>query len=216
MINNFYLWFVMLFLILFFMWFMYGGKQHDFIGLEPLKSEYKLKDNLDKLPQEEADKIEILYEEENVSPEDLPSETEFPQNQGYRQKSRGETICKKCLEIWFRSPFNTVRNLRWLKNPDTGSMLELDCYNPEFRLAVERNGIQHYEYPNRFHKSEAEFNTQVQRDIFKKIQCDKNGIYLIIVPYTVSEKEIPEFIRRKLPAHLRNLASLDSVKNIAL
>jgi len=84
----------------------------------------------------------------------------------------------------------------FLKNPTTGRNLELDCYNHELRLAVEYNGIQHYRYPNKFHKSKEQFEKQLIRDDMKRLLCDRNGIYLITVPYTESHR-IKEFLTDK-------------------
>ena len=84
----------------------------------------------------------------------------------------------------------------FLKNIITGRNLELDCYNHELRLAVEYNGMQHYRYPNKFHKSKEQFENQLIRDDMKRLLCDRNGIYLITVPYTESHR-IKEFLTDK-------------------
>ena len=62
-------------------------------------------------------------------------------------------------------------------------------------LAIEYNGIQHYEYVEFFHRgNEGNLVRQQERDKLKEELCHQNGIYLIVVPYTV--KDQGEFIRR--------------------
>ncbi len=108
-----------------------------------------------------------------------------------------EGVCRRTLEAIFHRPFPTKRP-SFLKNPETGRSLELDCYNEGLKLALEYNGAQHYEYPNTFHKTKKEFSYQVRRDNYKKDLCKQNGILLLIVPHTISKKEIPHYIQNKL------------------
>ena len=84
-------------------------------------------------------------------------------------------------------------------NPETGKNLELDGYNSDLKLAFEYNGIQHYVYPNRFHKTVKEFEDQVRRDVFKKDACSLSGIYLIVIPYNIPYTDIPKYIEYYLP-----------------
>jgi hypothetical protein len=81
------------------------------------------------------------------------------------------------------------RNIRpnFLKNPATRRNLELDCYDPVSKTGIEYDGIQHYQYPNRFHKTIQEFEAQQQRDKTKEELCHKNGVRLIRVPYIIAE-----------------------------
>lgn len=112
--------------------------------------------------------------------------------------SKTENICRSILEDHYHKKFPSMR-LDILKNPDTGRNLELDCYCHELRLALEYNGIQHYKYPNRFHKTEDEFILQVARDQWKYGRCKEYGIDLIIVPYTVRTQDLRDFILQRLP-----------------
>ena len=116
------------------------------------------------------------------------------------QESKGEVECRRVLEEYFSKPFNKARP-NFLRNPvtspDIGSInLELDCYNPELKLAVEYNGIQHYKYIPYFHKSKEAFQNQKYRDYMKRELCEKNGITLIEVPYTIKIPEIKSFIMK--------------------
>lgn len=85
-----------------------------------------------------------------------------------------------------------------MRNPETGRCLELDTWDGD-KLAVEYQGIQHYKYPNHFHKNEEEFRKQVRRDQIKVELCRQLGIHLIRVPYHVPDNELEDYINRRLP-----------------
>lgn len=115
------------------------------------------------------------------------------------QESKGEAECRRVLEKMFDRPFPKARP-DILRNPVTGGMfnLELDCYNPELNIAVEYHGPQHYKFIPFFHKNREAFENQKYRDYMKKEMCQKNGILLIEVPYTVKVEKIEEFLKEKL------------------
>ena len=89
---------------------------------------------------------------------------------------------------------------------ETGRNLELDLYNDKLKLAVEYSGMQHFVYPNSFHKSKDEFISQLRRDKFKLQMCDLNGIYLITVPYNIKQdyNSIRKYIEYYLPENYEN------------
>ena len=118
-------------------------------------------------------------------------------SKGEKMCSKGEKTCRRVLEDHFGRPFKTTRSLDFLRNPETNRLLELDGYNEDFKIAFEFNGRQHYEWPNQTNQTEHDFIQQKRRDIFKREQCDLNGVYLITVPYTVVN--IKEFILSSLP-----------------
>ena len=62
-------------------------------------------------------------------------------------------------------------------------LLEYDIGIASKRLLVEYNGIQHYEYPNFFHKTRKDFKDQVGRDDLKKQLAYDNGWKLLVVKY---------------------------------
>ncbi len=113
------------------------------------------------------------------------------------KRSKGETICWQFLEKHFGVPFIRARP-KWLRNPKTGYLLELDCYNEGLKLAVEYNGEQHYVWPNFFNVTYQSFLDMVGRDAAKRSICEEMGVYLIVVPYTVKHKDIEEYILQKL------------------
>lgn len=110
-------------------------------------------------------------------------------------ESKGEVECRRVLEEIFRAPFAKARP-DFLNNPVTGGSynLELDCYNPHLRLAVEYNGVQHYKYVPYFHKNKDAFMNQKYRDELKRRMCKDNRIHLIEVPHTVKTENIKAYI----------------------
>ncbi len=115
-----------------------------------------------------------------------------------RLPSKGERICCETMERIYGVKFTSVYP-DWLRNPETGRKLELDCYNDDLKLAVEYNGEQHYNWPKYPNQTYDEFINQVRRDKLKADLCDQHGVYLIVVPYTVKHQDIPAFIAAHLP-----------------
>jgi len=115
------------------------------------------------------------------------------------QESKGEAECRRVLEMIFKKKFSKIRP-DFLKNNVTGGMynLELDCYNPELRLAVEYNGAQHYKYIPYFHKNKEAFLNQKYRDEIKRHLCRNNSVILIEVPHNVPNERIQNFLIDKL------------------
>ncbi len=119
------------------------------------------------------------------------------------KRSHGERICCQVMEEITGKPFGTVRP-NFLKNPETGRNLEIDCYNHELRIGVEYNGEQHYKWPNFTRHTYEQFIQQARRDQYKIGTCDDCGIYLITVPYTVNHDEIKQYIVDHLPPSIKN------------
>jgi len=112
-------------------------------------------------------------------------------------ESKGEKECRRVIEKITNKKFLKSRP-DFLKNDVTGQCLELDCFNQELKIAIEYNGIQHYEYTPRFHSSKDSFYNTKYRDKIKKELCQKNGIKLIVVPYTIKLEDIENFIYKNL------------------
>jgi len=105
---------------------------------------------------------------------------------------KSELLSIKLIEHIFNKPFPKVRPL-WLKNKE-GNNLELDGYNEELKLAIEYNGIQHYEYVHYFHKTLEAFEKLKDHDKLKAEICAENNISLIVVKYTIFGDEIQQYI----------------------
>ena len=128
--------------------------------------------------------------------------TQNTQNQNTHRRpttqSKGEIECKRVLETIFRRPFNKARPSS-MYNEVTNVNLELDCFNEHMKLACEYNGRQHYQYTPYFHGNSIDkFRAQQYRDFMKSVLCEKNGITLIIVPYTVKIDDIEDYIKNIL------------------
>lgn len=78
------------------------------------------------------------------------------------------------------------RSLECLKGKT--SPLELDCYLPDLRVAVEYQGIAHF-YPNDFFGGEVSHLLQVERDKRKFEVCKEAGIRIFYISF---EKNVPE------------------------
>jgi len=194
-LKNWKFWVLIIILIVVLIWLKYGGKQYEFIGLKPL---YQKIINKDKSLDKSLDKSKTVTNVSNLSK--LVKEYPEPSK---RKRSRGETICCKVMQNIYKKPFKTCRP-NWLKNPETGHNLELDCYNEELKIAVEYNGSQHYKFPNSYHSTKEKFIQQVRRDKFKQKMCDSYGVYLISVPYTVPFEDIEDYIKNRLPDNSNN------------
>lgn len=114
-----------------------------------------------------------------------------------KSESTGEIICRKYLEHVFNKSFEKTRP-NYLKNPVTNSNLEIDCFCQELNLGLEYQGIQHYKFTPFFHKNKAEFQNQKYRDLIKKFLCEKLGINIIEVPYTINNKMLAFFIQNEI------------------
>jgi len=157
-------WFFITLCIIFLFWLVYGGKQeYEFIGVQPLAGVKLVSQTNELFPQ-------TTYEQPPVQKS---------------MSNKGEDIVAEALADILNSLIQ--RNIRpdFLRNPETGKNMEIDCFNEEYAVAVEYNGIQHYKFPSVFYKSEKDFNDQIYRDKLKMKLCNENNIYLIVVPYWV-------------------------------
>jgi hypothetical protein len=112
--------------------------------------------------------------------------------------SKGEKICLDTLESYYQKKFYRVRP-SFLRNPETGKNLEIDCFNAELGIGVEYNGKQHYHYPSFPGDTKEKFVKRIKRDLLKLKVCKSLNVYIIVVPYNISERDIPEFIISRLP-----------------
>lgn len=101
-------------------------------------------------------------------------------------ESQGEKTIREILEK-NNIVFEQEKNLE-------GSRQRFDFYLPEYNLAIEYNGRQHYECIEFFHKTQEEFEKDKERDERKKQYCLDNNIGLLIIPYTLKLDEIENII----------------------
>lgn len=223
-LDNWILWIFILLFILFLLWLFFGGGNYEYIGLKPLRvgvdstkyinsenyyqinrehKQREIQKEIEKEIEREIEKeILVKNQQKNNQKEEnkenfIPS-SDSDSSKNIKKYSKGEEICRQVLEEVYKKEFPCVRP-NFLKNPETKRNLELDCYNDELKLAVEYNGIQHYKWPNFTGQTKEQFINQIRRDKFKVEACDKNGVYLITVPYTVSHDKIRDYIMYYLP-----------------
>lgn len=114
-----------------------------------------------------------------------------------QRKLKYEDECHRIIEELTGRKFHKNARPDFLKNPKTTRNLELDCFDGE-NIALEYQGIQHYKYPNPFHKSEKEFEYQIQKDKWKFEKCEENNVFLIRVPYTIPFRKLQSYIKSRL------------------
>ena len=81
--------------------------------------------------------------------------------------SRSEREFKVAIETNTKLVFQKARP-EWLRNPETQERMELDMYDEQRRVAIEYDGIQHYEYegyPSRRNSAVPESISQVYQGI---------------------------------------------------
>jgi hypothetical protein len=167
-------WFIITIFIIIVFWLFYGGRQeYEFVGVKPLSTK-SIFENME-LSYNPVNDVKINTFRELQKDKKI----EKPQN------CKGEELMAEILEKILSSKVRRNYRPSFLRNPETGKNLELDCYNEEYAIAVEYNGVQHYKFPSAFHKTEKEFMDQLYRDRLKKKLCDEAGVYLICVPYWV-------------------------------
>ena len=81
-------------------------------------------------------------------------------------------------------------------NPAKRSVLYLDFFISNVKIAIEVHGQQHFKYTPFFHKSKAGFLKAKARDRNKAEWCDINDINLIVLRFDESEEYWREKIER--------------------
>lgn len=183
---------LLLFIVIFmFLWFFFSGSNYEELNNENEKkyicTPNDVPTNVNNTPNLPTEFLEpICHKEDNN-----------------KFLSKGEKMCRDTMEKIYGVPFKNMRP-KWLKNPETGRCLELDCYNEKLKLAVEYNGEQHYVWPNGFkNQSYQDFLDQMKRDALKMKMCETYGVDLIVVPYNVPHHLIPTYIIYHLPEIVR-------------
>jgi hypothetical protein len=108
-----------------------------------------------------------------------------------------ERLVRHTFEQLFEKPFKKHRPL-WLRNPQTGRLMELDGFNPELNLAFEYQGQQHYRVVRQFKMDESDLERGRYRDDLKKTLCQEHNLSLLEIPYSVDVLELPEWIYRAI------------------
>jgi len=144
-----------------------------------------------------------------------PEHGEFWQPPSDHKKGRGcpecgknqiaEPLFRECLES-FISRFGKFEfpNTRpdWLRNPETGYKLELDCYNEELGLAFELQGRQHYKAIKGWGGEKA-FARTIRRDVHKRTECTKHGVELFRIDNRPVSDKSPDIKKKYYEKQIR-------------
>lgn len=103
-------------------------------------------------------------------------------NSSTRCISNSSVYCFYLIEKVLNDKAILEKTFPWLKN-DNNSTLRIDAYFEKYNLAIEYNGMQHYECC-KFCKTDEELNNRIKNDNIKKKLCKENGIKLISIKYT--------------------------------
>lgn len=96
-----------------------------------------------------------------------------------------EERVRALVEFHFKKKFKTVHP-NWLINPDTNCPMELDMYCKELKMAVEYNGIHHYEP---IYGEDRLLETQ-SKDLLKKQMCENLGVKFITIKCNTKSESI--------------------------
>lgn len=105
-----------------------------------------------------------------------------------------ENICRYILEKMLNCEFKKIRP-KWLKNPKTNRLLELDGYNENLKIGFEYDGEFHYSKNKSKKYTNSRLNSQKERDGIKDKLCEQNNIKLIRIPYFIKKNNIQEYIQ---------------------
>lgn len=117
--------------------------------------------------------------------------------------------CQRCNESKYESAVRAIfkdifkkeflpKFPKWLINPKSKRLLELDGYEPELNLAFEYNGQQHYEFVKMYHKTQNKLKERRYKDTVKFLSCLNKDVKLIVIPYYVKYDDLQTFIINKL------------------
>ena len=192
---------------------LYGHKwetqiNHIISSLSGCAECYRPKITLEKVKEKIKQKNYILLNEENYKNSRMKSKFqchfghiwETYIHNVYSEKSGCPDCSVGNSEMISIFIMNNLFNTRFYKTRNIlPSKLELDGYNAELQLAIEYNGIQHYqEFKNYFHK-QGSLEEQQKRDNKKFKECNELEISLIIIPYNYNTFDtIKDFIISKL------------------
>lgn len=86
----------------------------------------------------------------------------------------------------------------WLKNPKTNKNFRIDAYYEKHNIAIEFQGIQHYQFVKYFHKTLEIFEYKQKLDAIKKNLITSHNIKYIEIPYNFNQEQILNLININL------------------
>ena len=136
-----------------------------------------------------------------------PEHGEFWQTPANHLRFKGCSKCKSShlqtkirqLLIENKISFEEEKIFNFFKNGK--SHLSVDFYLPDYNIAIECQGIQHYKPTNfggklSFEETNFNYELQIKRDKRKKELCEENGIKLVYIDY--NEKNVEDIIKNLL------------------
>ena len=112
-----------------------------------------------------------------------------------KTKYKSQEKLTQLLEGIFKCEAEREKTFSWLISP-RGAKLRLDIYFASLKLAVEYQGKQHAEFPNRFHKTAEDFRYAAMCDEWKRRLLEQRGIK--IIEFTHKDKLTRQSVIEKL------------------
>lgn len=118
-------------------------------------------------------------------------------------KSLGELFVEDCLRS-LNIGFNDQVVLRKNEVPEISSVrervfIDFEVFYNEHIYYIEYNGVQHYQFDLKFHKTMTDYTNQLRRDEAVRVYCKRNNIGFIEIPYIINTKDkIMDFLMKTL------------------
>ena len=116
-----------------------------------------------------------------------PEHGEFWQYPSYHLQGNGCPVCgNKCnaseQKVLFelKKHFDNENIIYQYRNQELLGMMTFDIYMPKYKIAIEHQGIQHFEPVKKFGGIN-KLNETIERDLIKRKICNNNGINLFYV-----------------------------------
>ena len=141
-----------------------------------------------------------------------PEHGEFWQYPSYHLQGNGCPVCgNKCnvseQKVLFelKKHFDNEEIIYQYRNQELLGMMTFDIYMPKYKIAIEHQGIQHFEPIKKFGGIN-KLNETVERDLIKRKICDNNDINLF---YISLDKKVLKYSNEEM----RILGSVDELIN---
>ncbi len=144
-----------------------------------------------------------------------PEHGEFWQSMVNHISGKGCPVCKESFlerdaETFLKSNhilYERQKTFKWLKYK---RKLYLDFYLPEYNVAIECQGLQHYKHIEYF-GDEEKHKLYVYRDKLKKQLCNKNGIKVL---YYTKENIIRDDVFNNIENLFKHIINLQEILKI--
>lgn len=113
---------------------------------------------------------------------------QFYQTPNNHLKGKGCSCCKKYkgeekINIWLKTNNIAKERNKKFDNLKDKNKLSYDFFIESKNIAIEYNGIQHYEFTSIYHKNLHDFHKQLHHDWLKRKYARDNEIKIVIIPY---------------------------------